>query len=78
MPTAELFSDIAGNVIGGALLIWILVKLTRIETKVGMAEKADEDVAKDIKDHEKRLTLAEPKIARAHERLDTLNKGSLS
>ena len=32
----------------------------------------------EIKDHERRITLAEPKIARAHDRLDNIGMGRMT
>ena len=73
MPPLELFNQIMGP-ISGALLVWILIKLTKVDTKVERIAKFEDD----IKDHEKRLTLVEPKASRAHERQDNLEKKGFS
>ena len=65
MAPLHTFNEIMGP-ISGMLLVWILLKLTRVETKVSQIEKHEEQ----LKDHEKRLNMAEPKIKRAHERCD--------
>ena len=46
--------------------VWLLLKLNTVENKV----TAIKDIQVDVKGHERRLTLAEPKIKRAHERCD--------
>ena len=80
MPPLEMLNQVLGPV-SGALLVWILIKLTKVETKVEAIAKHEDQ----LKDHEKRLTLAEPKLKRAHQRCDEhetrldkfSNKGSI-
>jgi len=47
----------------------LVVAVTRLEATV----KANESMKADIKDHEKRITILEPKVSRAHERIDEFN-----
>jgi hypothetical protein len=68
MPVS-LLSELAAPIgSGGAiiLLIWVLVKLTRVETKVERLAALDEKVT----NHGERLAVVEPMAKRAHERLD--------
>jgi hypothetical protein len=66
-----------GVVGGGAMVSWmvkryvakvddLIVAVTRLDATV----KANENIKADIKDHERRITILEPKVQRAHERLD--------
>jgi hypothetical protein len=66
-----------GTLIGGGLTAWLfksylgkvdeLIKsVVRLETTV----KLNETMKEDVKNHEIRLTIIEPKLARAHERID--------
>jgi outer membrane murein-binding lipoprotein Lpp len=62
---------------GGAFVSWLvrsyiakvdklIIAVTRLEATV----RANESMKEDVKDHEKRITILEPKVKRAHERID--------
>ena len=64
---------------GGMFVTWLaksyiskvdhlIVAVTRLEATV----KANETMKDDVRQHERRITLIEPKISRAHERLDEM------
>lgn len=66
-----------GVVVGSSFMAWLfksyigkvdklIVAVTRLEATV----KANDSMKDDIKDHEKRITILEPKVSRAHERID--------
>ena len=66
-----------GIVGGGAMVSWmvkryiakvddLIIAVTRLDATV----KANESMKDDVRDHERRITILEPKVSRAHERLD--------
>ena len=69
----QIMAGIGGTVSVGSLVLWmlkrqgdIIVAIARLEAKLdGMGE-----MRADLKGHERRLTLLEPKTEAAHKRLD--------
>ena len=66
-----------GVVVGSSFMAWLfksyigkvdklIVAVTRLEATV----KANESMKDDVKDHERRITLIEPKLSRAWEEID--------
>lgn len=62
---------------GGFFVSWLvrryIVKVDDLILAVGKLEatvEANNTLKDDIKDHERRITILEPKVSRAHERID--------
>ena len=63
MGALEVFNQVLGPA-SGCLLVWILIKLTRVETKVERIASHELQ----LRDHEVRLSKTEDSTKRAHER----------
>ena len=86
--TALTAVGVGGGVIGGGAFVGWLMKryIMKVDNLVkGFAalassfdawKEVNRENKVDIKDHEKRLTILEPKIQRAHERLDSIQRSN--
>jgi len=72
-----------GIVGGGSLVVWLgkryISKVDRLirgfsalAASFDAWKEVNSENRKDIKDHEKRITILEPKVSRAHQRLDEM------
>ena len=71
----------AGIIGGGSFVMWLfksyigkvdklLIAVAKLEATVA----ANNHIKNDVRDHEKRISILEPKVSRAHERLDQISK----